>query len=146
MLKTKDVKASIFNHVATGYSGDVNWDSPTKFDPDAEDVESWVALFVDVQEIQASRAAADEGRVTIMLDIFSRKQDKAYETEKLLDDMRAVLPKGGVIPVQDFEVSDETLVGYVRLHEPVIRDMTQDGDQWRRSNVRIEGRLTEIPG
>jgi hypothetical protein len=145
VLKSKNIKASVFQYIATNYSGNVNWDTPSRFDPDAADTESWVAFFVDLQDFEPSRSATDEGRVLLEFDIRSRKQDKAYEIEELLDDVRAVLSKGMTIPIVDYDDSDEPTVGYVRLTEPVIRDLTEDNDQWRRANVTIEGRVQEIP-
>lgn len=145
MLKTKHVKASIFQYFATNYGGNVNWESPTRFDPDASSTESWTCLMVDFQEIEPSRSATDFGRIAIELDINSRKRGEMYETESLLDAVRAVLSKGKSIAVKDYDDSDEPTVGWIRLEEPVIRDLTGDDDQWRRARVTIEGRIQEIP-
>lgn len=145
MLKAKHIKASIFNYFATNYAGSVNWEPPTRFDPDASSTESWVCLMVDTQDFDPSRATTDFGRISLDLDIRSRKRDQMYENEDLLDDVRAVFSKGVCIPVKDYDDSDEPTVGYVRLNEPVVRDRTGDNDQWRRATATIEGRIQEIP-
>lgn len=145
MLRSKHVKASICYYFSTTYAGDVNWEEPSRFDPDSEDLDSWVCILIDTQDYAPSRATTDEGRIVIDIDIRSRKRDQAYETENLLDEVREVLSKGSTIPIRDYDDSDEPIVGYVRINEPVIRDLTQDQDQWRRAAVTIEGRIQEIP-
>lgn len=143
MSLRKAVKASIFEHLRATYGGTVNWESPSRMDPDTQSVESWACIFIDTQKGSPSRGANEFGELTVRLEINSRKQDQLYETEDLCDALEAVFDRTESIEVKDYEDSDEPVIGYVRLHEPEIRDATKEGDVWRKAIVTIQGTYQE---
>lgn len=143
MLKRRFIKAAIFHHLSTSLSDTINFEHPSKFDPDAQSVQAWACVFVDVQKANPAREGCDYGSVTIRLDVFSRKQDKLYETERLADELIEALPPGSVIEVKDFDESDEPVLGSVYLREPEVRDETGEDDVWRKARVLIQGTYQE---
>lgn len=146
MISLKDIKSSVFQHFAENFTEEVDWGDPSRFDPDQDSgIQSWVTVMVEFPRGTPTRANCDYGPMTLQLDVASRYQDRLYETEDLADEVRSVFDTGEAVVVYDYSQSEEPVVGFIRCHEPEVRDLTREGDVWRKARITIPARFQETP-
>lgn len=97
---------------------------------------AWVELWVDTWDEQPCRNGGPE-RMTVAVTVhcFSRHPTDLAELRTVADAARVALGRQ-FIAVRDYEQGDAPLLGYLRLREPELRDLTRVHAEETRGALR----------
>lgn len=97
---------------------------------------AWVELWVDAWDEQPRRNDGPERMsVAVTVHCFSRHATETAESRAIADAARGALGRK-LIEVRDFEQSGAPLLGYIRLRETELRDLTRVHDDALRGALR----------
>lgn len=128
------VESSLITWFSDNYSGNADWGSLDQFDPEADDMESWVHFHIDKCTVKPYRK--NNKRIIdirIVVQCWSRDTEDNFGEKDLYRARRkaseiANLLEHKEIPVYDYADEDEPQVGNCRLYEPRITCETDRTD------------------
>lgn len=93
---------------------------------DGNSFEAWVDLDVEAWTGRSGRASGRLDGVTVTADVFVRRDGDAYRSRELADRARGAFD-GATVTVLNFDESSRPAVGFVRLGEAVVRELSRSG-------------------
>jgi len=134
MVGIDAVTRSLHVHWADAFSGCATVHPGEQLDVGAQT--AWVELWVDAWDEQPRRNDGPERMsVAVTVHCFSRHATETAELRTIADAARVALARQ-LIAVRDYEQSGSPLVGYVRLRETELRDLTRVHDEGLRGSLR----------
>lgn len=153
-LTELQVQSSLITWISNNYVGDVDWGGLDQFDPDGDDLESWIHFHVDKLVTQPYRKNNKKIiDVRIVVQCWSREGEDDFGDN---DRYRAVRKASEIatllthkeIPIYDYETEAETQTGNCRLFEAKITDetdrSTDENSGYEMFLVLVDGCVQEI--
>lgn len=148
-LTELQVESSLITWLCDNYAGNIDWGGLDEFDPESDELESWIHFHVDKAVTRPQRKNNKkiiDLRVVVQCwsrDIEDAFGDKdSYRAKRKASEIAELL-RHKEIGVYDYEDEDEPEVGRVRLYEPKV---TNETERTRDENTGYELYMVVIDG
>ncbi|MEX0701183.1 MAG: hypothetical protein WD069_03730 [Planctomycetales bacterium] len=147
MFDTKTITGSLFSHWADQFP----LSAPTIYpgtEVDLADAVEWIDLALDAWSDRAGREIGKRMlSVTVAVHCFAKPSTDHGRADELADAARATLA-GRTIAVRDADESGLPVVGYLKLFEAQVRDLSRSardtGGGLRHVAIRVSGIAEEV--
>lgn len=134
-----DITSSALQFFEDAYAGTTRKDDPAKWDPYADDLESWCVIYADsIGGDVHRRSQGERPRVQITCRTYGRKGASMYTSLAEAEAAKAVLHQA-IIPIKDYSESGEPQIGTLILEEARVTREKQEDEQWQQHLVVVEG-------
>jgi hypothetical protein len=121
----------------------VDWGNPSKFDAEADDLESWVCVTIPSISMKPRRRNGPrEGTFRMQIIAEARVQDDLYACERLVQIITELIEHWNPV-IRDYTESDEPVMGRAMLNEAQVFGDESPRDHWQRRRIEITGRVQE---
>ncbi|MEM1060976.1 MAG: hypothetical protein AAF532_02805 [Planctomycetota bacterium] len=91
---------------------------------DGDASSEWAELDVELYTGRAGRPSGRFDAVTVIANVFAKAGEDAYRAREIADTAKAAFD-GRTVAVPDYDLSGRPVIGYVRLGEATLRDLTR---------------------
>lgn len=140
-----DIQKSFYLWFSQEYAGTTDWLQPYEFNPKAQT--SWITIQID--DVREDPTRRDNRRcfdVRISGMAVSRSLEELYGAQTKASALKELL-RHAVIPIvtMNSDESSQEIIGYLKLYEPNIFDLTQQsrGVEYQVKMVTVEGMAQE---
>lgn len=138
-----DCERAIFKFLDEQYGGSIDSGSPGSFDPESEDVTSWIWWALqEIREPPTRKGNLRFGQVRLLVQCWNKDRDGIKPAKQTAETIAELL-RHRVITVTDLDDVDTPTIGYLQLWEPVISDMSNTTPGYQCAVVTVLGVMEE---